>query len=98
MASPHASLIAAADAAGILPIITDDHPVVATQALRAGLGRTAWREVSGPLEGGGVEHWYANPNGALAYSRESDGRTRLVIFDQRGTAVADVRHVLRRAA
>lgn len=96
--TPNLSLIAAANASGLIPTCTTDHPVVAAQAYRAGLPRSPWQSVSGPGSGLGVEHWYRDGNGALAYSQETGDRSRLIIFDASGVPIADVRHVMRKAA
>lgn len=98
MVTPDISLITSADATPLERIDSADHPIISVQAQRAGLPRSMWNEIPGPVEGRGIEHWYRDGNGALAYTREEKGRMRLVIFDAVGKALADVRHIIRHAA
>lgn len=98
MIAPNAALIAMANSAGLPPILSGEHPIVAIQANRAGLGRHQWNRIEGPMTGDGIEQWFQDEVGDIAYSCEHPNRSRLVIFDAQGRPVADVRHAFSRAA
>lgn len=98
MINPNMLLVANADNAGLVRTNSNEHPVVAIEACKAGLGRSNWWQIEAPTGGRGIEHWYQSSNGDLAYSQEVKGAIRLVIFNAEGKAIADIHHAIRQAA